>query len=157
RRRGEVAARREAGERRQRGSPLEVVRLGNGEGELLELFDEARVGRGGAAGTADGVEKAVVVDQSATAEDAARIQLKVVALVADRAPVQGALVGEVRLAKRAVERDRLPWPGVEHPGDVVGAPVGMADDAAAPRLAGHPGLRPAAGEEQFGPLLDGGV
>src|SRR5262249_54082104 len=108
----------------------------------------------GAAGAADGVEEAVVVDQAPAAEDAARVQLEVVDLVAGRTPVEGALVGRGRFAEGAVERGRLPRPGVQGPGDVVGTAVGVADDAAAPRFLRHPGLRAAAGEEQLGALLD---
>jgi hypothetical protein len=75
-------------------------------------------------------------------------------LVADGAPVEDALVRRVQLVEHPIEVDRLPGAGVEHPGDVVGAAVGVADDAAAPGLARHPLLRAAAGEEQLGAELD---
>src|SRR5438477_511853 len=80
----------------------EVVRLADEARELLKLLDEPRIGGRGAAGAADGQEQAVVVDQAAAAEDAARVQLEVVDLVADGAPVEDALVAGVAPAEGTV-------------------------------------------------------
>ena len=55
----------------------------------------------------------------------------------------GALVVGVGLAEHPVQGDDLPRAGVEMVGDVVRAPARVANDAAAPRLLGHPPLRPA--------------
>src|SRR5262249_45960873 len=74
---------------------------------------------------------------------------------ADGAPVEDALVGGVLLAEHAVERDGLPRAGVEVPGDAVGAAVGVADDAPAPRLARHAGVRAPAGVGEVFAELDG--
>src|SRR5437667_34245 len=80
-------------------------------------------------GAADGKEEAVVVDESPAAENVARVQLKVLVLVADRAPVEDALVGRIPLVERPIEGDRLAWAGIEHPGHVIRASSGVADDA----------------------------
>src|SRR5262249_33267481 len=86
------------GQRRQGGPVRQGVGRTNGgrddgaRGEYLELLDQTRVGRPGTARAADGVEQAVVVNEPLAAEDAARVQLEVVVLVADGTPVQDALV-----------------------------------------------------------------
>ena len=49
-------------------------------------------------GAAESEQEPVVVDQATPAEDVPRVQLEIVNLVADGAPVQSALVGRVCLA-----------------------------------------------------------
>jgi hypothetical protein len=113
---------------RQRLSSGQVIGGADDAGELLKLLDEIGVGRRAPAGAADREEQAIVVDESLAAEDVAGIQLEVVDLIADRAPVEDALIAgrvEEFAVEGAVERDGLPRAGVEHPGDVVAAAVGM--------------------------------
>src|SRR5262249_60649394 len=134
-----VAPRRVRRQRRQRRPAAQVVRRRDGAGDLVELLDEVAVGRRRAAGAAEGEEQPVVVNEPAAAEDAAGVQLEVVVLVADGAPVEDALVGRVLLAEHAVQRDRLPRAGLEHPGDVVLTAVWGADDGDGPTAPRAPG------------------
>src|SRR5262249_45251435 len=100
-----------------------------------------------AAGPANCEEQTVIIDQTSAAEDLTGIQFKVLNLIAHAAPVQNALVVRRELVNRAVERNRLPRPGVEHPGHVIRAASGVTRGARTPTLAGHPVLWPTAGEE----------
>src|SRR5207237_3730099 len=90
-------------------------------------------------------------------EDAASIQLEVLVLVADGAPIENALVGRIALVEHPIEWDRLARAGVEHPGDVIGASIRVANDAPPPRFARHAGLRTPAGVEELGPEEGGSV
>src|SRR5437762_2226807 len=74
---------------------------------LWQVHKRARLGGRAPAAPADGVEQAIIVDQTTAAEHAARVQLEIVNLIAHGAPVEDTLVGEVPLVERAVERDRL--------------------------------------------------
>ena len=53
----------------------------DGAGCVVELFDQARIGGGGAGRAADGQEESIIVNQAAAAEDAARIQLEIMILI----------------------------------------------------------------------------
>ena len=91
-----------------------------------------------------GVDVGIGGDETAAAENAAGVELEVLVLVAHRAPVEGAVVGQVEFVEGAVERDGLARASLERPGDVVGAAVRMARGAAAPATVGPEGPR---GEE----------
>src|SRR5262249_58192931 len=114
-------------------------------------------GRGGPVRPAEGKKQAVVVDQAAAAKDIARIQLEVLVFVAHCAPVQNPVVGGVGLVEHPVEGNRLARSRLEHPGDVVGPAVRMADDTASPAFAGHAALGSPTRVAKLSAELNGGV
>src|SRR4030095_5889712 len=129
----------------------EVVGRPNDTRDLLELLNLRRIAV--ILFAREGEEKPVVVNDPAPAKDATCIQLEVLILIAHSAPIQKALIGGIVLIERSVERDRLPRPGIKHPGHIIRAAIRMAHDAATPRLARHPPLRSATRVKKLGPKL----